>query len=110
MRSKGGLSEWPLWGWLGALRGRTGRVVYVWDRKPKDGNEKAAIPKTFSDAVRGNSRHAGFRIKDLLPAAMEKTMLLLELDQHYVPILEEVPTIRPNPKPETPKQDSGVHS
>lgn len=99
VRSKGGVSEWPIWGWVGALRGRTGRVVYVWDRRPKDGKEKAAMPKKFSDAVRGNSRHAGFRIKDPLLDAMEKTMLLLEIDQHYVPILEEVPLIRLNPKP-----------
>jgi len=87
MRARGGLSEWPLWGWLGALQGRTGRVVYVWERKPKDGKENTAVvPKKCCKG----SRQAGFRFKDALPEAMEKTMLLLEIDQHYVPILEEV--------------------
>ena len=87
MRSKGGLSEWPLWGWLGALQGRTGKVVYIWDRKPKDGKDKAAlVPKKCCKG----SRQAGFRLKDAASDAMEKIMLLLEIDQHYVPILEEV--------------------
>lgn len=36
------------------------------------------------------SRQAGFRLKDAAPGAMEKTMLLLEIDKHFVPILEEV--------------------
>ena len=87
MRSKGGLSEWPLWGWLGALQGRTGKVVHIWDRKPKDGREKAAVvPKKCCKG----SRQAGFRMKDAASDAMEKTMLLLEIDKHFVPILEEV--------------------
>jgi hypothetical protein len=87
MRSKGGLSEWPLWGWLGALLGRTGKVVYIWDREPKNGKDKAAIvPKKCCKG----SRQAGFRLKDAACDAMEKTMLLLEVDQHYIPILEEV--------------------
>lgn len=87
MRSKGGSSEWPLWGWLGALLGRTGKVVYIWDRKPKNGKDKAAIvPKKCCKG----SRQAGFRLKDAVSDAMEKTMLLLEVDQHYIPILEEV--------------------
>ena len=91
MRSKGGLSEWPLWGWLGALQGRTGKVVYIWDRKPKDGKDKAAlVPKKCCKG----SRQAGFRLKDAASDAMEKTMLLLEIDQHYVPILEEVFAMR----------------
>jgi hypothetical protein len=86
MRSKGGLSEWPLWGWLGALRGRTGKVVHVWDRKPKDGKTKASVvPKKCCKG----SRQAGFRLKDVSTDTMEKTMLLLEIDKHFVPILEE---------------------
>ena len=87
MRSKGGLSEWPLWGWLGALQGRTGRVVYTWDRKPKDCKDKAiVIPKKCCKG----SRQAGFRLKDAEPDTLDTTMLLLEIDKHYVPILEEV--------------------
>ena len=83
---KSGLNEWPLWGWLGVLQGRTGRVVYVWDREPKAQRARADI---VSKKTSRSSRQAGFRIEDSPADYVDKTMLLLEIDQHFVPILEE---------------------
>ena len=68
---KSGLNEWPLWGWLGVLQGRTGRVVYVWDREPKAQRARADI---VSKKTSRSSRQAGFRIKDS-PADLSRSIV-----------------------------------
>jgi ferredoxin len=101
LKERGGLDGWPLWGWVGTLGGRRARIVHVWNNSERSSRRTGRKGPGGGGGGGGSGdkkecRHVGLCVKNCSDGVEGRTVVLIEVDDFFVPIQAE--GLRPAPE------------